>query len=215
MSSKKTKAAAPARPSSDRGIRFISIRLDQIVVTQITEELAWTDHCGFLPALAPTVRAAALPLLQILSPMVVTCLPKTSGETRTYRLCAGRRTYQLHAEQFPGKTPIHVIVVTHPEALFSDADVFDALVQRLILAPDENAKGLMATQLSKNEALRSRVNTFLRVQNQSDICDLLGFSRQTLHRTAGKMAKVLDELKDHGSGKTARLAILDEDSPAE
>jgi hypothetical protein len=209
MSRKNAKAAAPARSSADQGLKFISIPLDQIVATQIGDELAWTDHCGFQPALAPTVRPTALTVLQILSPMVVTCLAKTPEEKRTYRLCAGRRTYQLHAEQLSGKTPVKVIVVTQPETLLPDAAVFDALVQRLILAPDETAKGLIATKLSKDEALRSRVNTFLRVQNQSDICDLLGFSRQTLHRTAGRMAKVLDELKDQGSGKTARIGVLD------
>lgn len=205
------KAAAP---------RFITIELGQIDPPAVSKDMAWATQCGYRSGLVPTVTQSGLKLIQHTNPMVVTQSPrqtrdgpeqKNKRESRQrYVLHAGRRTFQLHREQFSESARVRVLLMSEP-TLPGDPELYDLLVQRLLFAPDDLAIDLIAAQLQKNPALRDRASSYFPVTSIGDIAVLLGMSRQTLHRTLERTSSLTDELSSVPTTRRAGIRLLNDE----
>lgn len=197
----------------DKACKVVRIRLDQIVSVAAPDELAWTNHLGFAGEQLPAVRAEALPILQLLSPMVI-CLQETPGsDSDTYRLVAGRRTYQLHAEQLSGSASITAIELA---TAVSDADAaemahIDTLLLRTLWVPDERARDIVAAALQEPE-VSGALGRFVRIGGREEVARLLGMSRATLHRRSQDGRAGLAAIRKPPARGSAPLAILDDPS---
>ena len=163
--------------------RTVKLRLSQIDVPSPTRP--WCVGLRHLPQTIPTVRPAALPLLLLFQPLVVSedSDRKTSNQQR-FKLLAGRRTLQLLLEQYPRDYRTWALCVAHDASLpnTEDFEVFDTLLVKLISRPDPDDLAMIATALKNDQTLRAAADRYVDVADDAAIGRLVNMSRTTMHR---------------------------------
>jgi hypothetical protein len=186
---------------------LIQIRLGQIELDGAVKKGAWLLGLRHVPRSVPLLQPAALSLLQLTQPMLVSLKSAASipQKDRSYRLEAGLRTFQLLLEHHTrDERVLAVSVPTVPAADRPKQFAFDTVVAKLIQRPAGADLAILAAALLEDRELREAVGTYMDVGSDSAIADILGMSRSTMHRQAAPYRK---EAVDHQAASEKKVSL--------
>lgn len=167
--------------------QFLRLSVEQIRVARST--FRWIDYGNYFPMSMPAVKGDALPLLQLLQPILVVDTDKKISidpkkkDVPLYELVGGRRTLQLICEQKPRQTKIHATLLSKEYIDYKQSlEALDFLCSVLLRRPDEATKALLASALLEDTEFFNEASRFLDVSREKKIADMLGVSLATFHR---------------------------------